>query len=52
MTPEQLDQIAKAVQDSLLNSLDIYVQSAMEGLGITEEISDDDWQTLVDQILA
>jgi hypothetical protein len=52
MTPEQLDQIAKAVQDSLLNSLDMYVQSAMEELGITEEISDDDWQTLVDQILA
>ena len=52
MNPEQLDQIAKAVQNSLLNSLDMYVQSAMEGLGITEEISDDDWQTLVDQILA
>ena len=52
MTPEQLDQIAKAVQDSLLNSLDMYVQSAMEELGITGEISDDDWQTLVDLILA
>ncbi|MCP9832197.1 hypothetical protein KBZ14_14875 [Synechococcus sp. HJ21-Hayes] len=52
MTSEQLDQIAKAVQDSLLNSLDMYAQSAMEELGITEEITDDDWQTLVDLILA
>ena len=52
MTPDHLDQIAKAVQDSLLNSLDREVQSAAEHLGITEEISDDDWQTLVDLILA
>ena len=43
MTPDHLDQIAKAVQDSLLNSLDREVQSAAEHLGITEEISDDDW---------
>ena len=52
MTPDHLDQIAKAVQDSLLNSLDREVQSAAEHLGITEEISDDDWQTLVDLIMA
>ncbi len=51
MTPDQLDQIAKAVQDSLLNSLDREVHSATEQLGITEEISEDDWQSLVDLIL-
>jgi hypothetical protein len=52
MTPDQLDQIANAVQDSLLNSIDREIQSATEQLGIAEEISDDDWQTLVDLILA
>jgi hypothetical protein len=52
MTPDQLDQVAKAVQDSLLNSLDMYIQSATKKLVITEVISYDDWQTLVDLILA
>ena len=52
MTPEQLDQIASVAQKSILNSLDMYIQSATEQLGISEEISDDDWQTLVDLILA
>ena len=51
MTPDQLDQIAKTVKNNLLNSLDREIQSATEQLGITEEISDDDWQTLVDLIL-
>ena len=52
MTNEQLNQIAAAVQNSLLSSMDSYVQSAIEELGIKEEVSDDDWQTLVDLILA
>jgi len=52
MTPDQLDQIARAVQNRLLNSLDRDIQSATEQLGITEEINDDDWQALVDLILA
>ena len=36
MTPDQLDQIARAVQNRLLNSLDRDIQSATEQLGITE----------------
>ncbi len=51
MIPDQLDQIAKTVKISLLNSLDREIQAATEQLGITEKISDDDWQTLVDLIL-
>jgi hypothetical protein len=52
MTPDQLDQIASVAQKSILNSLDMVVQSAIEELGITEDLGDDDWQTLVDLILA
>ena len=52
MTQEHLDQIASVAQKSLLNSLDMVVQSAIEELGITEEVSDEEWQTLVDLILA
>ena len=51
MTPEQLDQIADTVRNNLLNHLDSEVDRAMGQLGITGEISDDEWQSLVDQIL-
>jgi len=52
MTPEQLDQIADTVRNNLLNHLDREVDRAMGQLGITGEISDDEWQSLVDLILA
>ena len=52
MTPEQLDQIAETVRSNLLNHLDSEVDRAMGQLGITDEISDDEWQSLVDLILA
>jgi hypothetical protein len=51
MSPDQLDQIAAKVKDNLLNRLDSEVADAMDTLGITDEISDDEWQTLVDLIL-
>lgn len=51
MTTEQLDQIAKTVRDNLLNHLDREVDNAMCQLDITDEISDDEWQSLVDLIL-
>ena len=51
MTTEQLDQIAETVRNNLLNRLDREVDDAMRQLGITDEISDDEWQSLVDQIL-
>lgn len=52
MTPEQLDQIAETVRSNLLNHLDSEVDRAMHQLGVTDEISDDEWQSLVDLILA
>jgi len=51
MTPEQLNQIAEAVRNNLLIHLDREVDRAMGQLGITDEISDDEWQSLVDLIL-
>ena len=51
MTPEQLDQIAETVRNILLNHLDSEVDRAIGQLGITDEISDDEWQSLVDLIL-
>jgi len=51
MPPEQLNQIAEAVRNNLLNHLDREVDRAMGQLGITDEISDDEWQSLVDLIL-
>jgi uncharacterized protein (UPF0147 family) len=51
MTPEQLDRIADTVKDNLVHRLDSEVAAAMDALGITEDISDDEWQTLVDLIL-
>lgn len=51
MTPEQLDQIAETVRNNLLNCLDREVDNAMCQLGITDELSDDEWQSLVDLIL-
>ena len=51
MTPEQLDQIAETVRNNLLNHLDREVDRAMHQLDITDEISDDEWQSLVDLIL-
>ena len=51
MTPQQLQQIAGKVKDSLLSSLDWQIDSAARDLGIEEEISDEEWQELVDLIL-
>lgn len=51
MTPVQLDQIAETVSNNLLNHLDSEVDRAMHQLDITDEISDDEWQSLVDLIL-
>ena len=51
MTPEQLDQIAETVRNNLLNQLDREVDRAMHQLDITDEISADEWQSLVDLIL-
>ncbi len=39
------------MRNNLLNHLDREVDHAMRQLGITDEISDDEWQSLVDQIL-
>jgi hypothetical protein len=47
MTQEQLQQIAAKAQDSILSSIDTYVQSAAEELGIADEISDSEWEQLV-----
>ena len=52
MTQEQLDQIANVVKSSLLSRLDSEVDQAMQSLGISDEINDQDWQTLVDLILS
>jgi chromosome condensin MukBEF complex kleisin-like MukF subunit len=43
MTSEQLNQIAETVRNKLLNRLDTEVAEAMHQLGITDEISDDEW---------
>ena len=51
MTTEQLHQIAETVRNNLLNRLDREVDNATRQLGITNEISDDEWQSLVDLIL-
>jgi len=40
MTPKHHDLIANVAHKSLLNSLNMAFQSAMEELGITEEMSD------------
>ena len=45
MTSEQLDQIAETVRNNLLNRLDSEVDNAMIQPGITDEISDDEWQS-------
>ena len=50
MTPEQLDQIAETVRNNLLERLDSEVDHAMRQLGITGQISDDEWQSLVDRL--
>lgn len=52
MNSEQLDQIAETVRDKLLNRLDSEVADAMCQLGITDEISNDEWQSLVNMILS
>ena len=52
VTPEQIDQIASKVRDNLLNSIDMEVNRAMADLSIDAEISNDDWQAIIDQVLA
>ena len=51
MTPEQLNQIADQVKTSLLNGIDREVDAAMTTLGINAELSDEEWQALIDMIL-
>ncbi len=51
MTPEQLNQIADQVKTNLLNGIDREVDSAMKTLGINEDLSEDEWQALIDLIL-
>jgi len=51
MTPEQLNQIADQVKTNLLNGIDREVDSAMKTLGINEDLSEDEWQALIDMIL-
>lgn len=43
---------AETVRNNLLNHLDSEVNRAMRQLYITDEISDDEWQSLVGLILA
>ena len=51
MNIEMLNQIAEKVRFSLLNQLDREVDLAMNELGINEEISDSEWDSLVDMIM-
>ncbi len=51
MTPEQLNQIADQVKTNLLNGIDREVDAAMKTLGMNEELSDEEWQALIDLIL-
>jgi len=51
MTPEQLNQIADQVKTNLLNVIDREVDSSMKTLGINEDLSEDEWQALIDMIL-
>ena len=48
MTPEQLQKLADNVRQNLLNNIDYEVNRAAESLGLQEEISDDEWQSLID----
>jgi hypothetical protein len=52
MTNEQLMQIAREVQDKLISNAGSVVDDAMQRLGIDEDISDDEWQSLIDMIFA
>lgn len=52
LTPEQIDQIATAVRNNILDQLDMEVCRAMDSLGIDAEISDDDWQAITDQVFS
>ena len=51
MNIEMMNQIAEKVRFSLLNQLDREVDIAMNELGINEEISDSEWDSLVDMIM-
>jgi cytochrome c5 len=51
MTPEQVNQIADRVKTNLLNGIDREVDAAMTTLGINAELSDEEWQALIDMIL-
>jgi len=52
MTPEQLQKLADNVRQNLLNNIDYEVNRAAESLGLQEEISDDEWQSLIDMIFS
>lgn len=52
MTNEQLMQIAQEVQDKLISNAGSLVDDAMQRLGIDEDISDDEWQSLINMIFA
>ena len=51
MNIEVMNQIAEKVRSNLLSRLDSEVDSAMNELGINKEISDSEWDSLVDMIM-
>ena len=52
MTQEQLREIAHQVQEQILVSVDSEIQAAKDKLGITADISDSEWDELINLILA
>lgn len=50
MNSEQLDHIVSKVRERLLNRLDAEVCYALNDLDPEVDISDEDWQAIIDQL--
>jgi hypothetical protein len=50
LNSEQLDHIVSKVRERLLNRLDAEVCYALNDLDLEVDISDEDWQAIIDQL--